>query len=46
MSGMEYQVAPQLMVAARYIHNSLRTTIEDIGTLVDGSEVYIYANPG
>ena len=45
-AGVEVQVAPQLMVAARYIHNSLRTTIEDIGTLLDGSEVYIYANPG
>ena len=45
-AGVEFQVAPQLMVAARYIHNSLRTTIEDIGPLVDGSEVYIYANPG
>jgi hypothetical protein len=45
-AGMEYQVAPQLMVAARYLHNSLRTTIEDIGNLQNGSEVYIYANPG
>jgi len=45
-AGVEYQVGPQLMVAARYIHNSLRTTIEDIGTLFEGSEVYIYANPG
>jgi hypothetical protein len=45
-AGVEVQLGPQLMVAARYIHNSLRTTIEDIGTLVNGSEVYIYANPG
>ena len=45
-AGVEYQVAPQLMVAARYLHNSLRTTIEDIGNLQNGSEVYIYANPG
>lgn len=45
-AGVEYQVAPKLMVAARYTHNSLRDTIEDIGTLVNGSEVYIYGNPG
>ncbi len=45
-AGVEYQLAPQLMVAARYIHNSLRTTIEDVGQLVNGSEVYIYSNPG
>jgi hypothetical protein len=45
-SGVEWQLNPQLMVSARYTHNSLRDTIEDIGTLQDGSEVYIYANPG
>ena len=45
-AGVEWQLAPKLMVAARYTHNSLRDTIEDIGTLVDGSEVYIYGNPG
>jgi hypothetical protein len=45
-AGMEYQVNPQLVVATRYTRNSLRDTIEDIGTLQDGSEVYIYANPG
>jgi hypothetical protein len=45
-AGVEWQVAPKVMVAARYTHNSLRTTIEDIGTLINGSEVYIYGNPG
>jgi hypothetical protein len=45
-AGMEWQIAPQLVVAARYTHNSLRNTIEDIGTLINGSEYYIYANPG
>jgi len=44
--GVEWQLNSQLMVAARYTHNALRDTIEDIGTLQDGSEVYIYANPG
>jgi hypothetical protein len=45
-AGAEWQVAPKLMLAARYTHSALRNTIEDIGTLVDGSEVYIYGNPG
>ena len=45
-AGVEWQVAPKLMAAARYTHNSLRDTIEDIGTLINGSEVYIYGNPG
>jgi hypothetical protein len=45
-SGVEWQLSPSLMVAARYTHNSLRETIEDIGTLVNGTEVYIYGNPG
>jgi hypothetical protein len=45
-AGVEWQVASQMVVSARYTHNSLRNTIEDIGTLIDGSEVYIYGNPG
>jgi len=45
-AGVEWQLSPKFMAAARYTHNSLRTTIEDIGTLIDGSETYIYGNPG
>jgi hypothetical protein len=44
--GMEWQLAPQLVFAARYTHNSLRNTIEDVGTMVNGSEYYLYGNPG
>jgi hypothetical protein len=33
-------------VAARYTRNQLRRTIEDLGALVDGNEVYVYSNPG
>ena len=32
--------------AINYVHNNLVRTIEDIGLLVDGDEVYLYANPG
>lgn len=45
-AGVEWQLNPSLVVAGRYTHNSLRNTIEDIGTLINGSEVYIYGNPG
>ncbi len=45
-SGVEWQLSPQLVVSARYTHNQLRNTIEDIGTLQNGDEVYIYGNPG
>lgn len=45
-AGVEWQLRPNLVVAARYTRNSLRDTIEDIGTMLNGSEVYIYANPG
>jgi hypothetical protein len=45
--GVEYQVRPKLVVAARYTRNSLRNAIEDVGTLDQfGSEVYLYGNPG
>jgi hypothetical protein len=45
-AGVEYQLSPHLMLAVRYLHNSLRTAIEDVGQLENGSEVYIYSNPG
>ncbi|MBL8238891.1 MAG: TonB-dependent receptor [Bryobacterales bacterium] len=44
--GFEYAVKPQMVMAVRYVHNSLRRTIEDLGTLVDGNETYIFGNPG
>ncbi len=44
--GFEYALQPQTVLAVRYVHNSLRRTIEDLGTLVNGDEKYIYGNPG
>ena len=44
--GFEYQIAPTTVLAVNYIHNNLIRTIEDVGLLVDGSEVYTYGNPG
>jgi hypothetical protein len=44
--GTEYQIAPQTVFRASYVHNNLIRTIEDLGVLVNGDEVYYYANPG
>ncbi|MCC6588872.1 MAG: TonB-dependent receptor [Bryobacterales bacterium] len=44
--GAEFQLAPQTVFRASYVHNNLRRTIEDLGALVNGDEVYYYANPG
>jgi hypothetical protein len=44
-AGFEYQLAANTVVAVNYIHTDLNRTIEDVGTLVNGSEVYLYCNP-
>jgi hypothetical protein len=44
--GVEYQINPQLAVSAHYVRTRLTRTIEDIGRLVDGNEVYTIGNPG
>ena len=35
-----------MLLAVNYIHNNLIRTIEDVGQIHDGSEVYVYGNPG
>jgi len=45
-AGYERQLAPTSVVRFGYTHNHLNRTIEDIGSLVAGSETYIYGNPG
>ncbi len=44
--GFENQLGKDMTVSATYIHNKLNRTIEDLGALVNGDEVYFYANPG
>jgi hypothetical protein len=44
--GVEHQIGARTVVGLNFVHTNLRRTIEDIGTLVNGSEVYIYGNPG
>jgi hypothetical protein len=45
-AGVELRLTPGTVLAARYTRNHLRDAIEDLGVIVDGSEVYIYGNPG
>ncbi|MDX1983556.1 MAG: TonB-dependent receptor [Bryobacteraceae bacterium] len=45
-AGVEYQIAPQTVLRASYIHTGLIRTIEDLGVLVNGNEEYFYSNPG
>ena len=44
--GFESQLGGGMTWTATYIHNELNRTIEDLGALVNGDEVYFYANPG
>jgi hypothetical protein len=44
--GAEYQLPGNSSFGVHYIHNDLKRTIEDLGGLVDGNEVYVIGNPG
>lgn len=45
--GVDYEVRPNVVFAARYSRSKLNRTIEDIGVLdASGSETYSYGNPG
>ncbi len=45
-AGVEYQIAANTVFRASYVHTNVLRTIEDLGVLVNGDEVYYYANPG
>jgi carboxypeptidase family protein/TonB-dependent receptor-like protein len=44
--GVEYQLRSSTVLTVNYVHNNLIRTIEDVGQLQDGDEVYVYGNPG
>ena len=44
--GLEYQLNPTTVFGVNYVHNNLTRTIEDVGALVDGNEIYLIGNPG
>ena len=45
-SGSSTRSGPTPVVGVNFVRTNLLRTIEDIGTLVNGSEAYIYGNPG
>jgi hypothetical protein len=44
--GVEYQARSNTVLGVNFVRTNLLRTIEDIGTLINGSETYIYGNPG
>lgn len=44
--GYDYSLSPTLVASLRYTNRRLIRTIEDVGTLGAGGEVYYIANPG
>jgi len=44
--GVEYQIVPNTVLRVNWNRNHLVRTIEDMGVLVEGNEVYTLVNPG
>jgi hypothetical protein len=44
--GLDYQIQPTTVLGVHYVHNHLNRTIEDMGSLVNGSTIYVIGNPG
>ena len=45
--GVERELAPNMVLAARYTHKQIDRAVEDVGVFNDqGSEAYIIGNPG
>ena len=45
-AGVEYQLNQTSVIGVHVVHNYLGRTIEDMGGLVNGDEVYVIGNPG
>jgi hypothetical protein len=45
-AGFDFEINPRTVATVHYVHNNLIRTIEDLGALVNGNEVYLIANPG
>jgi hypothetical protein len=43
---VEYQLGSSMVFRASYVRSDLLHTIEDMGVLINGSENYLYVNPG
>ncbi|HWR17377.1 MAG TPA: TonB-dependent receptor [Terriglobales bacterium] len=45
-TGIEWQLKESMVFTGRYVRNKLNRTIEDMGQIENGDEVYNYGNPG
>ena len=45
-AGFDFEVNPRTVATVHFVHNNLIRTIEDLGGLVNGNEVYVIGNPG
>jgi len=45
-AGIDHELNPTMSVKLRYVHKWLIRTIEDLGTFINGEEVYLIGNPG
>ncbi|MCM3881986.1 MAG: TonB-dependent receptor, partial [Vicinamibacterales bacterium] len=45
-AGFDFELNPRTVATIHYVHNNLNRTIEDLGALVNGNEVYLIGNPG
>jgi hypothetical protein len=45
-AGFDFELNPRTVATVHYVHNNLNRTIEDLGALVNGNEVYLLGNPG
>jgi hypothetical protein len=45
-AGVEWEIVPKMVFTGRYVRTHLNRTIEDMGVLENGDEVYRYGNPG
>jgi hypothetical protein len=45
-AGFDFEVNPRTVATVHYVRNNLVRTIEDLGALVNGNEVYLLGNPG
>ncbi len=45
-AGIDHELNPTTSLKLRYVHKWLVRTIEDLGTFINGEEVYLIGNPG
>jgi hypothetical protein len=44
--GLDHELNARTSVGIRYVHKQIDYTIDDVGIIVPGAELFLYANPG